>query len=137
MIDGGVDVNLDSDYEGLSIVGLPDIGPYEFGHGDADSDGISDYDEVCYDGNCQSYNPYHPSTNSTGTDLDMNNADTDGDGDSDSAEIAANSDPLNALSTRPALPVAAPVLSWGMQLLLVLIMLWLGWCQVLARTHSN
>ena len=65
---------------------------------DTDNDGLSDYDEVCYDGNCIDYNPYNPVTNIFGTDLDGSKLDTDGDGFSDADEIAGGSDPLNSSS---------------------------------------
>lgn len=64
---------------------------------DTDNDGLSDYDEVCYDGNCSDYNPYDPITNPAGTDLDATKLDTDMDGVDDATEIAAGTDPLNAL----------------------------------------
>ncbi|MCF6249902.1 MAG: hypothetical protein L3J75_01350 [Methylococcaceae bacterium] len=63
-----------------------------------DNDDISDYDEVCYDGNCSAYNPYDPVTNPTGTDLDANKTDTDGDGYSDGLEISLATNPLDANS---------------------------------------
>ena len=62
---------------------------------DSDTDGLTDYEEVNYDGNPASYNPYHSVTNPAGTDLDANESDTDGDGYSDQAEITAGADPLN------------------------------------------
>ena len=63
---------------------------------DTDGDGVSDYDEVNYDSDPASYNPYHPVNNPGGTDLDANNLDTDEDGFSDAIEISATTDPLNA-----------------------------------------
>ncbi|MCP4641773.1 MAG: ChbG/HpnK family deacetylase [bacterium] len=74
---------------------------------DGDGDGITDHDEIWYDG-VGAYNPYDPDTNPTGTDLDTEKTDTDGDGTSDSDEIAAGTDPLNpadAPSPMRSLPV--------------------------------
>ncbi len=94
-IDSGIDIGLNADSKGNPILGSPDIGVYEFGHNDTDNDGLIDYDEVCIDGDCQSYNPYAPVTNSTGTDLDINKEDTDGDGYLDGTEIDLGSNPLD------------------------------------------
>ena len=103
-IDNGVDVALTTDYLGNQLLGPPDIGAYEFGYNDSDSDGLIDYDEVCFDGNCKDYNAFDPVNNVGGTDLDINNPDTDGDGYSDGTEIGLGSNPLNVSST----PVIAP-----------------------------
>ncbi|MEE9492662.1 MAG: M14 family zinc carboxypeptidase [Gammaproteobacteria bacterium] len=62
---------------------------------DTDGDGVSDYDEVNYDGSLFNYNPYHPVTNLGGTDLNANNPDTDADGYTDLVEITASSNPLD------------------------------------------
>ncbi len=107
---------------------IPDQGAYEFGHGDADSDGLTNYQELCYDGDCQDYNPYDAVLNPTGTDLDLVLSDTDGDSFSDSVEVAAGSNPLNPSSTPSS--VAIPTLSLYMLLLLVFSALWLGWYRV-------
>ena len=53
---------------------------------DTDGDGVSDFDEVNFDG-AGAYNPYHPTLNPTGTDLDATRSDTDEDGLSDGDEI--------------------------------------------------
>ncbi len=97
-IDSGQVTGLFVDIEGNPVLGLPDIGAFEFGNNDTDNDGLTDYDEACYDGNCQDYNPYNPVTNPTGSDLDINNNDTDGDGYRDGTEAGLSSDPLNAAS---------------------------------------
>tara|TARA_Y100000310_G_C20625968_1_gene785892 strand:+ start:155 stop:559 length:405 start_codon:yes stop_codon:yes gene_type:complete len=70
---------------------------------DTDGDGLTDDEEINYDGD-PAYNPYHPTTNPTGTDTDWNNPDTDGDGFNDGLEVNMGTDPLNpddipALST--------------------------------------
>ena len=75
---------------------------------DSDGDGLVDSAEVCYDGDCSGYDPYHPVNNPSGSDLDANTSDTDGDGSNDSAEIAQGTDPLNAQSTPASSAVAAP-----------------------------
>ena len=46
---------------------------------DSDADGLSDYEEVAWDGDAGGYNPYHPVTNPAGTDLNATAPDTDGD----------------------------------------------------------
>ena len=70
---------------------------------DTDGDGITDYQEQCFDWDCNTYNPYHPITNVTGTDLDKAINDTDGDGYLDGDELAAGSNSLDA-SSIPNLP---------------------------------
>jgi len=71
-------------------------------NGDTDGDGVSDYDEVAYDGDADNYDPYDPDVNPTGTDLDANDPDTDGDGSSDGVEITLGLDPLDAEVSAPA-----------------------------------
>ena len=61
---------------------------------DTDGDGISDYDEIHYDGD-PAYNPHHPVSNPTGTDLDYTRADTDGDEFPDGEEIIRSTNPLD------------------------------------------
>jgi PKD repeat protein len=99
-------ISLLSDQDGD---GLPDIVEDPNGDGvvgsgessvlstDTDGDGITDFDEACFDNDCLVYNPYDPIDNPTGTDLNANAADTDGDGDDDSTEIANGTDPLVGL----------------------------------------
>jgi len=65
---------------------------------DSDGDGVSDYDEVCFDGNCSAYDPYDLNANPTGTDLNANILDTDGDGVNDATEVLAGTDPLDPAS---------------------------------------
>jgi hypothetical protein len=85
---------LDSDGDGLN-----DDAEEVFGtnpdDADSDDDGLSDFDEVAYDGDDTAYNPYHPETNPSGTDLDASSRDTDGDHYSDLTEINFGHDPLN------------------------------------------
>ena len=57
---------------------------------DTDGDGVSDYDEVNYDGDDTTYTP--------GLDLNPLAADSDSDGYGDSTELFYGSDPLNAAS---------------------------------------
>lgn len=71
---------------------------------DSDMDGLTDHFEVNFDGS-SSYNPFHPVTNPTGTDLDANSQDTDGDGVDDSTEISSGTSPLD--------PASLPVLADG------------------------
>ncbi|MEE9303088.1 MAG: LamG-like jellyroll fold domain-containing protein, partial [Thiotrichaceae bacterium] len=67
---------------------------------DTDADGLSDFDEVNFDGDPAQYIP--------GQDLDPLLKDTDGDSFNDGAEVSAGSDPLNSSSV-PA--ISAPVLN--------------------------
>lgn len=71
---------------------------------DSDSDGLSNYDEIYWDGDA-GYDPYHPVTNPTGTDLDTVSGDTDDDGFSDTVEFIGGSDPRNASSTPPIIRI--------------------------------
>ena len=104
------------DLELQTLLGVPDIGVYEYGHLDTDNDGSSDYVERCHDGDCVNYDPYAAVGNPTGSDLDVNAPDTDGDGYTDTAEIAAGSDPLSFAS----IPViAAP--SLGIKAMITLL----------------
>ena len=84
----------DSDGDGLSDSYETSIGtnPNEI---DSDFDGLNDDVEVGYDGNVGAYDPFHPTTNATGTDLDANSADTDQDGLTDDEEVNNSSDPLD------------------------------------------
>ena len=65
--------------------------PYD---SDTDSDGVSDYDEVWYDGD-GGYDPFDPGSG-TGTDTDANSADTDADGYSDCIEIGCGGNPISS-----------------------------------------
>jgi len=84
----------DTDGDGLSDSFETSIGtnPNEI---DSDFDGLNDDVEVGYDGNVGAYDPFHPTTNATGTDLDANSADTDQDGLTDDEEVNNSSDPLD------------------------------------------
>ena len=125
-IDAGVDVGLTVDYAGNPILGLPDIGAYEFGHNDTDNDGLTDYQEICYDGDCQTNDPYDPVTNPSGGDSNINNADTDGDGVQDGAEVVAGFDPLDANSVMASSAVAAPLLSRPVLIALCVLLIAFG-----------
>ena len=57
---------------------------------DGDADGYTDWQEVCYDGDCTTYEPYP-----NGGDLNAANADTDNDALLDAAEDGAGTDPLH------------------------------------------
>jgi hypothetical protein len=83
----------DSDGDNLPDVLESDIGtnPNE---ADSDFDGLSDYEEVYWDGN-PAYDPYDPVTNPTGKDTDANEEDTDGDGWTDGEEAGASRNPLD------------------------------------------
>lgn len=87
---------------------LKDIEEIAFGTNpnvsDSDMDGLTDHFEVNFDGN-PTYNPFHPVTNPTGTDLDANAQDTDGDGVDDAFEISSGTSPLD--------PASFPVLADG------------------------
>lgn len=63
------------------------------GADDTDGDGLSDGFEVCYDGTCDTYDPYDP-TAQAGADLNAISVDTDGDGMPDAWEVAGSLDPL-------------------------------------------
>jgi hypothetical protein len=66
---------------------------------DTDGDQYSDYYEVCYDGDCGTYNPYpNPSP-----DMNPLSLDTDGDGYGDWLEVQKGSNPVNAGSV-PDMP---------------------------------
>jgi len=93
----------DSDGDGLDDCFEQQIGTNP-GLTDSDMDGLTDYEEVNYDGNASNYNPFDPIT-MTGTDLNANDSDTDGDGFSDQLELSAGADPLN--------PADVPVLADG------------------------
>ena len=78
---------LDDDGDGLPdslelAIGTDPLNP------DTDGDGLSDFDEVGWDGDASTYTP--------GSDLDPLSIDTDGDGFGDGMEATAQHDPLNA-----------------------------------------
>jgi len=62
---------------------------------DTDGDGVSDYDEILWDG-LAGYDPYDPATNPSGTDMDVDESDTDDDGWSDLLEATCGGDPLDS-----------------------------------------
>ena len=66
---------------------------------DVDGDGLTDKNEQCFDGYCDTYDPYDPVTNPGGGDTDINKVDTDADGYSDGYEVTAGSDPTDSNST--------------------------------------
>ena len=78
--------------------GLVDSMELSFGtdpvNADTDADGISDYDEVNWDGDLESYDPYDPQSG-TGADLNATSADTDGDGYTDYMELESGTDPID------------------------------------------
>ncbi len=82
---------------------------------DSDGDGITDYDELNYDGDPYSYTP--------GADTNPNAADTDGDTYNDDIEILAGSNPIDSLST-PS--IAIPLLSEKALVLLIILVLLTG-----------
>ena len=82
---------LDTDGDGLSDNFERSIGS-DPNLSDSDFDGVSDYNEVSYDGDANSYNP--------ATDLNPTNADTDGDGMSDGWEIRFGYNPLSDDGTK-------------------------------------
>ncbi len=77
---------LDNDFEIL-------IGTDQY-NSDSDGDGMTDYNEVCYDGDCNNYNP-HPA----GGDLDALSMDTDSDGISDNYDNCPFVLPIRIIDT--------------------------------------
>ena len=71
---------------------------------DTDGDGVSDYDEVNYDGDSE-YDPYDAQSNPTGTDPDVDEADTDEDGYSDYIEIGCGHNPADPGDTPPTVRI--------------------------------
>lgn len=80
--------NLDVDEDGLFLITETNYGTNP-NLADTDGDGLTDFQEVCYDKDCNNYTPA-PS----GGDLDANNPDTDGDGMQDGWEVTNGTDPL-------------------------------------------
>ncbi len=116
---------LDTDKDGIPDVKESDYGTNPFLE-DSDGDGLTDLWEVCYDGDCTTYDPFDVVTNPTGGDLNAGSpdtdgdaltddeevnthgtnpllADTDGDGVDDGVEIATGSDPLDSGSVPSSL----------------------------------
>lgn len=62
---------------------------------DSDNDGLTDGEEVGYDGDITMYDPFHPTDNPTGTDTDALYGDTDMDGTRDGTEVNLGFDPLD------------------------------------------
>ncbi len=81
-------LDLDADRDGLYRIAESRFGT-DPNRADTDADGLSDFQEVCYDGDCNSYNPAP-----VGTDLNASNPDTDGDGMQDGWEIDNRTNPL-------------------------------------------
>ncbi len=71
---------------------------------DTDGDGLSDYEEIAWDGDDSSYAP--------GVDLDPLNADTDGDGYPDGMEIRYGTSPLDANDYPPPMPATSNTGLW-------------------------
>lgn len=91
-----VKLGMDTDKDGILDYVEMDWG-LDASKADTDGDGLSDGFEVGYDGNVNTYNPYHPITNPSGRDLSATRADTDLDGLSDYDEIYVyRTDPLRA-----------------------------------------
>ncbi|MDY0146108.1 MAG: carbohydrate-binding protein, partial [Kiritimatiellia bacterium] len=91
-----VKLGVDTDKDGIKDFVEMDWG-LDPGKADTDGDGLSDGFEVGYDGNVNTYNPYHPTTNPSGRDLSATRADTDLDGVSDYDEIHVyHTNPLRA-----------------------------------------
>ena len=91
----GHSIGADTDQDGL----LDDVETDTFGtnplKADSDDDGLSDYEEIAWNGDDTEYTPYPTPT----PDTDPNLADTDGDNFSDLVEVAGGSDPLDGGST--------------------------------------
>jgi len=80
----------DSDGDGLSDALELMIGTL-LNDSDTDNDGVSDYDEVNFDGDASAYNP--------ATDLNPFDVDTDGDGVDDATELSVGTDPNESQDT--------------------------------------
>ncbi|MDY0148870.1 MAG: carbohydrate-binding protein [Kiritimatiellia bacterium] len=91
-----VKLGVDTDKDGIKDYVEMDWG-LDPGNADTDGDGLDDGFEAGYDGNVNTYNPYHPTSNPSGRDLSATRADTDLDGVSDGDEILVyGTDPLRA-----------------------------------------
>jgi len=82
----------DPDGDGLHTLNEMAIGTAWFDP-DSDWDGLSDGEEVAYDGDSSTFSPYDRRFNATGTDLDPRRPDTDEDGLSDGFELSVDGDP--------------------------------------------
>jgi hypothetical protein len=102
-----LDPDGDEDGDGVPNGQEEDLGTDPF-DSDTDNDGVSDYDEIWYDGD----GDYTP-----GADLNPLNSDTDGDGVRDGTEVNLGSDPLDPTDV-PPLPAASPA---GLALLAALL----------------
>ncbi len=78
----------DADKDGLYLASETKFGT-DPALADSDADGLTDYQEICYDGDCNNYSPFP-----AGGDLDALNPDTEGDGLPDGWEIDNKTDPL-------------------------------------------
>ncbi len=125
----GIAVLVDSDEDMLCDIVETDLGTNPSAL-DTDDDGLSDYEEVWYDGN-GGYDPYNSTENPGGTDLDAASNDTDNDGIDDGTEIYAGFDPLSAAST-PFMPFSRT--SW---LVTTLLLASLGAAVVRRRTQGK
>ena len=113
----GIEALIDSDADGLADLDERMLGT-STEYADTDGDGLSDYLEVWYDGD-GTYDPYHPTSNPSGTDLDANNPDTDGDDIEDGTEIGFGTDPLD-----PDIDATVPAASsWALAALALLVLL--------------
>jgi len=94
VINAVLTVPMDIDVDGLCDRAEENLGTQPDA-ADTDGDGMTDGDEVSYDGD-PGYNPYHPTLNPDGTDIDPTRSDTDSDG-------LIDGDELNFFSTNPLL----------------------------------
>jgi len=114
----GVGGKADGDGDGLSDDVEEALGT-DPDSADTDHDGLSDYQEVYWDGD-GALNAYDPDINPTGMDLNPLDADTDGDGVRDGSEAEFGSDPLD-----PADTVELSIDGWAAAVLLVLLAGWM------------
>ena len=80
-------VFIDGTNEVYELSELDNVGSVVISLIDTDGDGLTDHEEVCFDGDCNTYDPYDPIENPTGKDTDLNEPDTDGDDLNDGEEI--------------------------------------------------
>ena len=80
--------DFDEDKDGLYLAAETNFGT-DPTLADTDADGFTDFQEICYDTDCNTYDPVP-----MGGDLDAQNPDTDGDGMRDGWEFYNNLDPL-------------------------------------------
>jgi M6 family metalloprotease-like protein len=90
-----IDVSVDPAFLDGDEDGIPDALESVYGTNpaleDTDGDTLSDYREVCYDGDCSAYDPAPG-----GGDLDAVSSDTDSDGLDDAWELGNGTDPIDA-----------------------------------------